>query len=581
MAAAPVNILLVDDQPANLQALEVILEGLGQNLVRASSGKEALKRLLNTEFAVILMDVCMPEMDGLETAALIRERDLSRHTPIIFLTAYEKTDVQMFEGYSLGAVDYLFKPLVPIILRSKVAVFVELFQKTEQVKQQVELLRQKEREEHESRLAAEKQRWEMDLLRREAERDKETSEILAHKAGELSHLNRAIQEADRRKDEFLAMLGHELRNPLAPISNALHILRQSGNDPQTTVEMYDILQRQVHHMSRLIDDLLDVSRISRGKLELRTQRLNLTEIISHAVESAHPLIGEYRHQLHVRVPDRPVWLDADPTRLEQVLANLLNNAAKYTEPGGRIDITVSPNQGADGLGDAVITVQDTGIGIPPDMVERIFELFTRVDRSLSSSTQWGMGIGLALVRTIVELHGGRVQASSSGAGQGSTFEVRLPLASAIDWEPPALAPPTIATSDRPVNVLVVDDNKPAVHSLALLLRKQGHRVRIAYDGPEALEAVRIHVPEVVLLDIGLPGMNGYEVARRLKEQDGFDRVVLVALTGYGQLEDRRSSQEAGFDHHLVKPVEPAALEEIFSQARTKKSGTLQDAVSST
>ncbi len=544
------NILLVDDQPSNLLALEAILDGLGQNLVRANSGEDALRRLLDDDFAVILMDVKMPGLDGIETAALVRERDRCQHTPIIFLTAFERSEVQRFKGYQLGAVDYLFKPPEVEVLRSKVSVFVELFKKTEQVKRQAAELREAQRRDLERRHAEERQRWEMELLRQEAERERRAAEEL--------------KEADRRKDDFLAMLAHELRNPLAPILNALHVLR-GGGDEEALEDARNIVERQVKHMARLIDDLLDVSRINSGKIKLQRERIEVAEVVRRAVESTAPLVEGRRHELTLAVP-RPLWLDADPTRMEQVLSNLLNNAAKYTPEGGRIALT------ADVAGGEVeIAVRDNGIGIPPDMLEQVFGLFAQVERSLSSATQWGLGIGLALVRTLVQMHGGTVQAHSAGANQGSAFTVRLPLTEvpvaprggrAADAEE-APAPGDPEPASRAVRVLVVDDSRDAARTLAMLLGRKGHRVAVAHDGPQALEAARADPPDVVLLDIGLPRMDGFEVAARLRAEPATREAYLVAMTGFGQEDARRRSQEVGFDCHLVKPVDPEALDEIL------------------
>ncbi|HEV3118413.1 MAG TPA: hybrid sensor histidine kinase/response regulator, partial [Gemmataceae bacterium] len=369
-----VNILLVDDQAANLMALAATLEPLEQTLVPAQSGAEALRRVLERDFAVILMDVQMPDMDGFEAAETIRTRERSRHTPIIFLTAYEQTELQMFKGYSLGAVDYLIKPIVPEVLRSKVAVFVRLRQMAEEIQHQADLLRENERKDHERLLAEERQRWEIERLRAEAEREKRLSQQLA--------------EADGRKDEFLAMLGHELRNPLAPIMNTLHVLRRHCPDANAQTSMYELMERQVRHMARLVDDLLDVSRITTGKIQLRKERLELAGIVRRAVESTRPLMEGRHHHFQSKLPDKPIWLEADATRLEQILGNLLNNAAKYTEEGGRINLSAeveAPN--------VIIRVRDSGIGIGPEVLPRIFDLFIQADRSLDRA-QGGLGIGL-------------------------------------------------------------------------------------------------------------------------------------------------------------------------------------------
>jgi signal transduction histidine kinase len=536
------NILLVDDQASNLLALEAILEDLGQNLVRATSGEEALRRLLDDDFAVILMDVKMPDLDGIDTAALIRERERSAHTPIIFLTAFERSEVEVFKGYRLGAVDYLFKPPQPEVLRSKVAVFVELYLKTEQVREQAEQLRQSER-----------QRWEMERLREEAAREKKIADTL--------------KEIDRRKDEFLAMLAHELRNPLAPLLNAAHLV-QASNSPETLAAAGEIIERQVRHMARLIDDLLDVSRINSGKIQLRKERVILTDVVKRAVESVDPLMRARRHELTVSLPPEPVRLNADPTRLEQVLSNLLNNAAKYTPEGGHIVLEVAPPT----LAEVVLVVRDDGVGIPENMLERIFDLFAQLGRSLNSTSQWGLGIGLALVRTLVGMHGGSVRAFSEGPGKGSRFVVRLPLTDKVSLKPEAPAHGSesaalngAAEPGESLRVLVVDDSRDAAETLALLLRGLGHEVHTAYDGPSALEAAREQRPDVVLLDIGLPHMDGYEVATQLRQQPDTRAVLLVAMTGFGQEQDRQRSLAAGFDHHLVKPVDPVELQKLLAR----------------
>jgi PAS domain S-box-containing protein len=374
---------------------------------------------------------------------------------------------------------------------------------------------------------------------------------------ERKRAEEALKDADRRKDEFLAMLAHELRNPLTPIRNALHVLQLPSADSGRMSQVRDMMERQVEHLTRLVDDLLDVARIMRGKIELRRTQVDLATVIARAVETAQPGIDAQRQQLTVGLPPEPLFLQGDLVRLAQVFANLLNNASKYTEPGGSIRLTAERQDDA-----AVVRVRDSGIGMAPEVVPHIFELFMQADRSAARS-QGGLGIGLTLVRQLVELHGGSVHAASPGLGQGSEFTVRLPaLASA-----PALAEPKPragrAAPARARRILVVDDNEDVADSLALVLRLGGHDVRVAHDGPAALEAAHAYRPEVVLLDIGLPGMTGYEVARRLRQQPPAGLALLIALTGYGQEEDRRRSCEAGFDVHLTKPVDPADLKELL------------------
>jgi two-component system CheB/CheR fusion protein len=374
---------------------------------------------------------------------------------------------------------------------------------------------------------------------------------------EQKRIEEELQEANRNKDEFLAMLAHELRNPLAPIRNALHIMKQPGVSALVIERSREMAERQVQHMARLLDDLLDVSRISRGRIELRHEPVDIVGLMSRTVEVVRPLIEGCRHELLVSFPPSPLRVEGDSMRLEQVLTNLLNNAAKYTEPGGRIGLSAAQEKD-----EVVLRVHDTGIGIAEEMLPKIFDLFVRADNRLDRS-QGGVGIGLTLVKRLVELHGGTVEAHSAGLGRGSEFLVRLPAWSeARPGE--TIAPSSGAASALPpTRVLVVDDNRDAADSLAEWLRMAGHDVRVAYNGPTALVQAEDLRPALVLLDIGMPGLDGYEVARRLRRMPGGQAMRLVALTGWGQEEDRRRSREAGFDHHLIKPVEPAAVQQFL------------------
>jgi signal transduction histidine kinase len=397
----------------------------------------------------------------------------------------------------------------------------------------------------------------------------------------------ALKEADRRKDEFLATLSHELRNPLAPIRNALQILRLTDGNPAAVANACGILERQVRQMVRLVDDLLDVSRISRGKLDLRRERVELAEVVQEAVEISRPLIEAAGHELTVNLPPQPIYLHADFARLAQVFSNLLNNAAKYTERGGRIWLSAErtpphpalspphpalspsggeggPHQGGPqgpgegvGSGEVLIRVRDTGIGIPTEMLARVFELFTQVDTSLERA-QGGLGIGLTLVKSLVEMHNGEIGAHSQGPGQGSEFIVRLPLLAAEDIVQTAQPEAATARNSAKLQILVVDDNRDAADSLAMLLRLLGHNAVTAYEGNATLEQAAARCPDVVLLDIGLPGMDGYEVCQKLRGQ-GLCQTRIIALTGYGQQQDREQSLSAGFDAHLTKPVDLEAL----------------------
>jgi len=368
-----------------------------------------------------------------------------------------------------------------------------------------------------------------------------------------------LDETGHRKDEFLAMLAHELRNPLAAITTAVQLSTMSGVQDQINWSM-EVINRQVKHLTRLIDDLLDVSRITRGKVELRKEKIDAYPVINGALEAIRPLIKQRNHELIVSL-QAGLRLDADPTRLEQILVNLLANAAKYTESGGTIWFTAE-HEG----NDIVIKVRDTGIGIPPEKLPQMFELFAQGDRSLARS-EGGLGIGLTLVRSLAEMHGGSVTATSEGPGKGSEFMVRLPAVAARAEEIPRLPAKTPQANAHRARILIVDDNVDMVRGLVRLLELLGHDVQTAYDGPTAIEAARVHRPAFVLLDLGLPGMDGYQVATRLRQEQGSQDAVIIAVTGYGQEDDRCRSREAGFDHHLVKPIDRNVLVTLISQSQ--------------
>jgi PAS domain S-box-containing protein len=366
----------------------------------------------------------------------------------------------------------------------------------------------------------------------------------------------ALRASDRRKDEFLAVLAHELRNPLAPLSNALEILQAENLDAKTIREMSDVARRQVQHLVRLVDDLMEVSRFTRGAIELKREPLLLASAVQGAIEISQPLIDEMGHILEIALPSDPLLVLGDRTRLTQVIANLLNNAAKYTPPRGRIRVSVRAQGAA-----AQIIVADNGIGIPPAMLTKVFQMFTQIDRS-QERTQGGLGIGLSLVRRLVELHGGTVDARSEGRGRGSEFVVRLPLAA--DVHPaPEVPRPTLTAMPQRRRILVADDNRDAVRILTMLLRTLGQEVHTAFDGDEALERAGTLHPDIILLDIGMPRLSGYEVARRIRGEGWGKDVMLVALTGWGQDQDRRRSAESGFDRHLIKPISAQALSELL------------------
>jgi CheY-like chemotaxis protein len=692
-----VNILIVDDVPDKVLAIEATLAELGQNIVKATSGREALRCLLKDDFAVILLDVHMPEMDGFETAALIRKRRRSEHTPIIFVTAFND-DTHISKGYSLGAVDYISAPVDPDVLRTKVRVFVDLFQKTETIRHQaahrVQLAREQaarqaaEKAMRRSALLAEasrllsrsldfdttlatlreavvpaladacqlvlhdpaggywfapsesstiagkdpsssshariatvagklgqtvrdaidvghaqpidsdavrgapdldpKRQWSNVIVvplnagdaplgaiicclqgfRREFDpSDVALIENLASRAAtalENARLYQTIRDGERRKDEFLAMLGHELRNPLAAITNAGALTKLLDRNDPSFDEAVEIIRQQASLMKRLVDDLLDVSRITSGRIELRKSVVSASEALVRTAESTAVLLKSRGHVLHLSVPDEEITFEADPCRLEQIISNLLVNAAKYTDPGGDIWLSAA-RQGSD----VEFRVRDSGIGIGPDLLPNVFDLFAQANRSLHRA-EGGLGIGLTIVRGLAELHGGHVGVRSDGFGRGAEFIVTLPA-----HEPAGVASshaPSfdhVMDEDQPRRVLVVEDQEALSHVTVALLKKLGHEVRAAADGPEALAVVREYRPDIVLLDIGLPGMDGYEVARCMRSEMGEATPILVAMTGYSQHELKRHSPAVKFDHHLVKPADVGVLREVLSASHSR------------
>lgn len=509
----PVYFLLVDDLEENLLSLEALLRRDGLVLLKARSGPEALELLLTHEVALALLDVQMPGMDGFELAEFMRGNERTGRVPIIFLTAGSADRQRRFRGYEAGAVDFLHKPLEPDILRSKAQVFYELY-----------------------------------LQRRQ----------LARQRDELKSYAEALKDADRRKDEFLAVLAHELRNPLAPIRYALEIARMSP-DGKITEEIRGMMNRQVTHLVRLIDDLLDVSRVSRGKIDLRKEVVPLQTALQAAIETSRPVIESGHHELSLDIPGEPLLLNADVTRLSQVVSNLLNNAAKYTSPGGRISLSVRREDH-----EVAIAVADNGVGIPQEMLPKIFELFTQVEKGIERS-RGGLGIGLALANQLVGLHEGSIKAESAGHGLGSTFTVRLPLLhNAAQVAEKETETPMAGSS---LKVLIVDDNVSSAETTGRMLAMIGHETSLAFDGPEALKTARTLRPDVIMLDLGMPGMSGYEVCRELRKDAGFEKTLLIAQTGWGQESDRLKTQEAGFDHHLTKPVDLTELSRLLARVR--------------
>ena len=537
-APSKVNILLVDDQPGKLLTYQTMLAELGQNLVTVSSGEEALKELLKTDFAVVLLDVCMPGIDGFELATMIRQHPRCQHAAIIFISAVQMSDQDRQRGYALGAVDYVSVPVVPELLRARVGVFADLYRKTQ------------------------------------------AHERLTHELEErIAERTAALVKADRRKDEFLAVLAHELRNPLAPIRTAVDTMWLRPLQDEILRECRDIIGRQVEQLTRLVSDLMDVSRITRGAVTLERAPVTIAEVVRRAVETQRPQFDARKQRLDVGAIDEALVVDGDLTRLAQALGNVLNNAAKYTDEHGHVTLRVVLVQRSGG-DEVQVRVRDSGVGIRSDHLPSLFEMFTQVDNS-AHRAQGGLGIGLALVREITQLHGGRIEAHSEGLGQGSEFVLTLPLRADLQAKtaPVRTEGGTFGSgAARACRILVVDDNRDAAQSLAAMLRLGGSQVESVNDGTQALLLAERFLPDVVLLDIGMPGMNGYDVARKIRARPWGAAVTLVAQTGWGQPEDRRRAAEAGFDLHLTKPVDHAALMQLLEQRAAPSRPPLQAAI---
>jgi signal transduction histidine kinase/DNA-binding response OmpR family regulator len=713
VAEEQVRVLVVDDDENNLRAIAALLGEIPAQLVLARSGEEALRCLLRDDFAVILLDIRMPGLDGFETAALIRDRARTRRTPIIFLTAHARSDADLLRGYQLGAVDFLTKPILPEeVLREKVAWFVAARRAAVLLECERERAQAAELRAHQREVEEAKRRGEADALRSEMERQRALSDWLEHArkrlavlssiASELvlsprplevlprqlqalsSHLGLEVHllhvageggvltlrghtgvpeallaqlerlprseapfhaaaerrtpivaedvqhaagafgalrllglaaaaclplvaedrlvglltfgtrarpaldrdelgvlaltadqvamaldrarlidelrrraddlaEADRRKDEFLAMLAHELRNPLAPILSGVEILGEEGASDEARARALEAAGRQVRHLARLVDDLVDVSRIRSGKIELRRQPVDLARVVQDAITAVEPLVREQRQELLIELPAERVALDADPVRLTQAVENLLHNSAKYTDPGGHVRLAAR-RVGAE----VVVRVEDDGIGIAPELLPRVFDVFVQAKQP-PNRARGGLGLGLALVRSLVELHGGTVRAESAGPGKGSAFEIRLPASAAA--EAPALAAPRARRNGHgpPLRIAIIEDNPDIRETLRELLELRGHEVVEAEDGQRGIELVLARRPDVAFVDIGLPGLDGYEVASRVRDRG----TRLVALTGYGGAEHQNRAAGAGFDAHLVKPVDLDALSRVL------------------
>ncbi|HEY5936478.1 MAG TPA: response regulator [Kofleriaceae bacterium] len=535
------RILVVDDTPANLVAVEAALGPLKRQIVTASSGQDALGRILEQDFALVLLDVQMPVMDGYETARWIRSRERTQHLPIIFMTAYDRDESSVLRAYELGAVDFLFKPFVPEVLRAKASVFVSLAERTEQ------LAAERMERDFENR----RRDYETEALRRERDR-----ELAAKK--ELTRLNEALAEHDRRKDSFIAILAHELRNPLAPLRTCLDLVRDDPKEPLTP-KMLQILERQTAVLVRLVDDLLDLARIKADKIELRPEGVDLREIVEAAVATSRPLLEERHHAITIDAPSERVMVVADTVRVTQVICNLVNNAARYTPIRGRIVLTV-------GMADdqhAFVRVRDDGIGIPVELQDTIFKMF--VQERVRSDGSGGLGLGLALSRRLIEMHHGSISCHSDGRDRGSTFEIQIPRVGsifALQIRPRTgdMAPLRLEQRDpKSVRTVVIDDNDDARELVSDLLRRKGYDVLTAADGPSGLGLIREHQPDIALVDLGLPVLDGFGVAEALRKDCPHLKTRLIALTGYGQAADQDRSKRAGFHAHLVKPATAAAI----------------------
>ncbi len=652
----PAGVLLIDDRALVVRDLTDDLRPLGLDVIAAAPGPDLSRALADGRaYAAALLGVYPGGPDPVATARVVRGGCGDRPLPIIFLADHPgPAGFAAAQAYTLGAVDYLVRPVVPAILRAKVAGFVDLCRRAEVVRRQAELLRDLQRRAFERQLAAESHRQSEERFRRMADsapvllwqsgpdgrctwlnrpwleftgramrqelgdgwldgvhpddRDRclETRRAAAagrrpfrteyrlrradgpyrwvldcgtpcHDPGgafagcvgsaiditDRREAEEALRRADREKDRYLAMLAHELRNPLAPILTSLGVLEQDVPADAASAEAVRRIGRRVRHLARLVDDLLDVSRLNSGAVELKRERVDLAQAVRTAAEDRRAALEQAGLRLVVATPTTPLWVVGDPTRLVQVLDNLLDNAAKFTEAGGEVTVRAGSEPAK---GSVVVRVRDTGIGMDPGFAGHVFDVFAQADRSLDRP-RGGLGLGLAAVRGVVARHGGTVEATSAGPGRGTEFVVTLPAAG----EPPALS---AAAEETPVpanraarrRVLVVEDNRDAAASLSTLLELMGHEVRVAYTGPEALTLAADWTPEIAISDIGLPGFDGFEVARRLRGRFGRGP-LLVALTGYGRDEDRRLSQEAGFDHHLVKPADPVVLRRVLAAAR--------------
>lgn len=493
------TVLVVDDNESARYAKMRLLTASGFRVVDAATGLDALRISQEQKPDVVLLDIRLPDIDGFEVCRRLRADPDTSSVTIIQITASLQRPAQQVRGLNEGADMFLIAPIDPNVLAATVRAMIRL---------------------------------------RRAEN--------------------ALRQADRRKDEFLAVLAHELRNPLAPLRYGLQIFQQAELIDPALRNARQIMERQVSQMVRLIDDLLEVSRINQNKLELRRAATTVEQVIDQAVETCRPGVEAAEHQLQVSLPDEPLRLYADRVRLAQVFGNLISNSTKYMEPGGTIRISAR-REGEQ----AVILVTDNGVGIAPDELSRVFEMFAQSRRETANQSG-GLGIGLALVRRLVELHGGSVSAESPGVGRGSTFTVRLPLTKGAAGEAAHENGSSATAGGSSRKVLVVDDNRDSADSLCMILETLGHDVQVAYDGLEAVRVAETFRPEAILMDVSMPHLNGLEAAGQIRGQDWGRDILICALTGYGQKEDRRRSEEAGINHHLVKPVDPDLLIQLLA-----------------
>lgn len=572
MAPRDVKILLVDDKPERLLSYEVALESLGHTMVRAQSGTEALGKLMEMEFAAILLDVSMPEMDGFETAELIRNHPRFEETPIIFVTGLHVTDLDQRKGYAMGAVDYVQIPVIPEILRGKVQALVQLYlQRAElsRLNQKLALANAELAKAHEELKAQnmrELQQLNQTLELANAELT-DANDRLTREISERERAEQALSQSMKRKDEYIAILAHELRNPLSAIHNAVMVMQMQSASEQQQTWAHELLQRQVKHLTCLMDDLLDVSRISNGRIQLHTEVVDLSQVVRHAADSLSPLLKKHRHELRLELPQEPLYVEGDTVRLTQVLGNLLTNAAKYMDDGGLVELILEK----DDDNAARIRVRDRGVGIPEDLLAKVFDLFVQAPSALNRA-QGGLGIGLALVRALVDLHGGTAHVESAGPGQGAEFSVSLPL---VDQQPAIedVIMPSTSVSAATLRILIIDDNVDSATGLSLCLESLGYELRCAHTGKEGVMMAKAYQPDVILLDIGLPDIDGCEVARRLRAEKGLMDIRIIAMTGYSGEADRDRAEKAGFNHYLVKPVELAKLLELL-ETLTCETGTV-------